>query len=155
MPCARLAAQALAALVGELARPALFLDDPGKLAGRRRLVEAGDLDRLARPSQLDPLTAVVVERTDPSPGIAGDDRVADLERAAVDEHRRDRAASDLLARLDDRARCLGIRIRRQLELEVGDEQDLLEQLVDPLALLRRDEGDLGRAAPRLRLEPLG
>ena len=38
---------------------------------------------------------------------------------------------------------------------VGDEQDLLEQLVDPLALLRGDARDLRRPAPLLGLEPLG
>ena len=42
---------------------------------------------------------------------------------------------------------------RQHELEVGDEQDLLEQLVEVLALLGRDLRDLGRPAPLLGLEP--
>ena len=43
---------------------------------------------------------------------------------------------------------------RQDELEVGDEQDLLEQVVEVLALLGRDACDLRRAAPLLGLEAL-
>ena len=84
----RLAAQPLAALLREVARAAVVLDHAGELAGRRRLVEAEDLDRVARAGGVDLLAAVVVERAHAAPGVAGDDRVADLERAAVDEHRR-------------------------------------------------------------------
>ena len=107
------------------------------------------------PALVEPLAAVVVQRAHAAPGVAGDDRVADLERAAVDEHRRHRAAADVEARLDDRPGRLGARVGLQVELGVGDEQDLLEQLVEPLALLRRDARDLRRAAPLLGLEPLG
>ena len=148
---ARLAPEPLAALLGEVAGPCLLLDDAPELAGGRRAVEAEDLDRIAGLRLLDPLAAIVVERAHPSPGVAGDDRVAHLQRAALDEHRRDRAAADVEARLDDRAGRLGGRVRAQVELGVRDEQDLLEQLVEVLALLRRDAGDLHRAAPLLRL----
>jgi hypothetical protein len=99
----RLAAQPLAALVRELPRTALVLDDARQLAGRRRPVEAEDLDGLTGLRTLDALAAVVVESTHAAPRVAGDDRVSDLERAAVDEHRRHRAATDVEARLDDRA----------------------------------------------------
>src|SRR5581483_11368674 len=100
----RLAAEPLGALLRELARAALVLDDARQLAGGRRTVEAEDLDGLAGMRFLDALAAVVVERTHAAPGVPGDDRVADPERAAVDEHRRHRAAADVEARLDDRAR---------------------------------------------------
>ena len=50
---------------------------------------------------------------------------------------------------------LGVRVRRQLELGVGDEQHLLEQVVEVLLLLRGDVGELRRAAPLLGLEALG
>ena len=66
----RLAPQPLAALLGELARAAVVLDDAAELARRRRLVEAEDLDRVARPGRLDLLAAVVVERAHAAPGIA-------------------------------------------------------------------------------------
>ena len=57
-----LGAQALGALLGDLARDALVLDDAAALAGGRRLVEAEDLDRHARPGVLDALAVVVVQR---------------------------------------------------------------------------------------------
>ena len=101
------------------------------------------------------LAAVVVERAHLAPRVAGDDRVADVQRAAVDEHRRDGAAADVEARLDDRAGRLGLRVRLQLELGVGDEQHPLEQVVEVLLLLRGDLGELRRAAPLLRLQALG
>ena len=48
------------------------------------------------------------------------------------------------------------RVRLQLlELDVGHEQNLLQQLVEPLARLRRDLCDLRRAAPLLGLQALG
>src|SRR5205823_14237428 len=102
-----LAAQPLAAHVREVARLALVLDDAAELAGGRRPVEAEDLDRLAGPRLADAVAAEGIERAHLAPGVAGDDRVADAERAALDEHRRDRAAADVEARLDDRARGLG------------------------------------------------
>ena len=49
-----LAAQPLRAHVREVLRLALVLDDPDELTGGRRLVEAEDLDRLARPGLASP-----------------------------------------------------------------------------------------------------
>ena len=93
---------------------------------------------------------VVVERAHLAPGVAGDDRVADLERAALHEHRRDRAAADVEPRLDDRPGGLGVRVRLQLELGVGDEQHLLEQLVEAglLPAPRRARSACRRPTPR-------
>ena len=107
------------------------------------------------PRFLDLLAAVVVERAHLAVRVAGDDRVADAQRAAVHEHRRDRAAADVEARLDDRAGRLGVRIRGQLELGVRDEQHLLEQVVEVRLLLRGDVRELDGAAPVLGLQALG
>src|ERR1051325_6621233 len=74
---------AIAALLRELARAALVLDDAAELAGGRRPVEAEDLDRLAGPRFTDALAAVVVQGPDTAPGVAGDDRVADPEGAPM------------------------------------------------------------------------
>src|ERR671936_228599 len=49
-------------------------------AGRRRMVEAEDLDRIAGLRLLDLLAAVVVEGAHLAPRVAGDDRVADAQR---------------------------------------------------------------------------
>src|SRR5581483_1530527 len=72
----RLAPQALAALVCEIACAALVVDDTAQLAGGRRLVEAEDLDRLARARFLHALAAIVVQRAHAAPRVTGDDRVA-------------------------------------------------------------------------------
>src|SRR3954451_19128347 len=93
----------------------------------------------------------IVQRPDSRPGIAGDDRVAHLQRAALDEHRGDRPTPLVEARLDDRARCIRARVGLQLlELDIGDEQHLLEQLVEADAGPRGHLGDLRRPAPFLR-----
>ena len=107
------------------------------------------------PALLDLLAAVVVERLHAAGRIARDDGVADAQRAAVDEHRGDGAAPDVEPRLDDRPGRVGGRVRGELELEVGDEQHLLEQVVEADPLLRGDLGELGRAAPLLGLQPVG
>src|SRR5918995_903472 len=86
--------------------------------------------------------AVVVERAPLAGSVPRHDRVADAKGAPVDEHRGDRAATDVEARLDDRARGLGLRVGGQLELGVGNEQDLLEQVVEVGLLLRGDVGEL-------------
>ena len=90
-----LSAEALAARLCVLARLALVVDDARVLAGGRRLVEADDLDRIARPGVLELLAVEVVERANATPGVACDDGVTDVERAAVDEHRRHGAAADV------------------------------------------------------------
>src|SRR6185369_4384747 len=95
-----LAAEALAAHLRELPRLALVLDDPRALAGGRRLVEADDLDGLAGVCLLDLLAAVVVEGAHLAVRVARHDRVADLQRPALDEHRRDGAAAHVEAGLD-------------------------------------------------------
>ena len=132
-----------------------MLDHAAELAGRRRTVEAEDLDRLARPCLLHLLAAVVVERAHLAGRVPGDDRIADPQRAALDEHRRHWAPADVEPRLDDRPRRVGLRVGGQLELGVGDEENALEQLFEVQLLLRRDLRELRRAAPVLGLQPLG
>ena len=69
-----------------------------------------------------------------------------------DEHRGDRAAADVQTAFDDRPGGLRLCVGVELELGVRDEQDLLEEIVDPLAGLGGDVGELRRPAPLLRLE---
>ncbi len=148
-----LAAKPLAAAVRDVARLAVVRDDARELAARRRLVEAEDLDRVAGRSALAALALVVEQRLHAAVRVAGDDRVADLERAALHEHRRDRAAADVEARLDDRAGRLGVGIGAQaLELEIRDEENLLEQRVEVRLRLGGDFRELRVPAPVLRVE---
>ena len=75
----------LRALAGELAGAALVLDDADPLAGLGHTVEAEHLDRLARQRLRDARAGEVVHRAHAAPVGAGDERVADLERAAHDQ----------------------------------------------------------------------
>src|SRR5581483_10036139 len=79
------APQPLPAAVGDLPRLAVVPDDASELARRGRLVEAEHLDRIARRGTLTPLALVVEQRLDAPVRVAGDDRVADLEGAALHE----------------------------------------------------------------------
>ena len=99
------------------------------------------------------LAVVVDERPDPAPGRTGDERVADLERAPLDEQVGDRATADVEVRLEhDAARpAVG---RGPEVLELGDDQQVLEQVVDADALQRRHRHHDGVAAPRLGHEAL-
>ena len=61
------------------------------VAGVGDVGQAEHLDRRRRTRLLDLLALVVDQRPDPTPGRTGHERVADLERAALDEHGGDRA----------------------------------------------------------------
>src|SRR5207249_9402926 len=99
-----LAAQALASHLRVATGLALVLDHAALFARGRRMVEAEDLDGIAGHGLLDLLAAEVVQRAHLAPRVPGDDRVADPERAAVDEHRGGRPTPDIETRLDDRPR---------------------------------------------------
>ena len=134
-------AQRLAALadavVGDLARPALALDDRERITRLRRRVEAQDLDRHRRPGRGYRLAAIVDQRAHATPGAAGHDDVADAQRAALHEHRADRAATALQLRLDDHAVRRTVRIGLQVQ-QLGLQMDGFEQLVEARLLERRD-----------------
>ena len=92
-PRQRLGLQAVGALAGELARAALVLDHAHELAGLGHAVEAEHLDRLAGHRALDARAHEVVHRAHAPEVRAGDERVADAQRAALDQHRHDRPAA--------------------------------------------------------------
>ena len=110
--------------------------------------QAEHLDRRRRTSGLDLLALVVDHRPDLAPRGTGHDRVADLEFALVDEHGGDRAAALVELGLDDDALGATGRVGGEL-LELGDDLQLLDQLVDADALERRHLDDDRVAAPRL------
>src|SRR5690606_21995881 len=99
------AAQRLApladAVVGDLAGPRLVLDDGDLIARLGSRVETEDLDRHRRPGAFHVLALVVDQRPHAAPRRAGNDDVADVQRAALDEHRAHRATPALELRLDD------------------------------------------------------
>ena len=106
------------------------------------------------PALLDAVAGEVVHRPDPAPLRAGDQRVADLERAALDEDADDRAAAGVELGLDHGARGGRVGVGAEL-LELGDEQDHVEQVVEAFVGLGRDVDVDGLAAPLLGGEAVG
>ena len=141
--------EAVRTLAGERAGLAVVLDDADELAGLGHGVEAEHLDRLGRPRRLDALARVVGHRAHAAPVGAGDDRVADLQRAALDEHGDDRAAARIELGLDHGAGGIGVRVGGEL-LDLGGQQQALEQVVEPLRASwpRRRRTSCRRPTPR-------
>ena len=92
-----------------------------------------------------------MHRAHAAPGGAGDERVADLERAAADEDRHHRPAARVELGLDHRAGRGRVGVGLEV-LDLGHQDDRLEQIVEPLTRLRRDVDELGVAAPLDRLQ---
>ena len=111
-----------------------FGRDPELVARERDVVEAEHLDRRRRTGFLDLLAVVVEHGADLAPAAAGDDRVADAQRAPLDEHGGDRAAALVEVRLEHERPGRRLRVGARASSSVGDEQDRLEQLVDAEAL---------------------
>ena len=94
-----------------------------------------------------------MHRPDPAPLRAGDQRVADPERAALDQDGDDRAAAGVELGLDHGARAGRVGVGPEL-LELGDQQDHVEQVVEALVGLGRDVAEDGVAAPLLGRDAL-
>ena len=92
------------------------------------------------------LAVLVEHRADPAVGLAGDDRVTDVERAALHQHRGDRAATLVEVRLDRDTAGLGVGVGPEVERRVCGQQDRLEQLVDVQPALGGDVDEHGLAA---------
>ena len=122
---------------GDGPRGLLVGRDPQLVARERHVVETEHLDRHRRARLCDLLTVLVEQRADLAPRATGDDRVADAERAPLDERGDDRAPTLVEVRLQHQGTRRRLRVRREL-LDLGDEQDRLEQLVDAGAGRRRD-----------------
>ena len=136
------------ALLAERARGALVLDDAAELAGDRQLVEADDLDRRRRTARLERLAAEVAHGAHLAAGLAGDDGVADAERAAADQHGRHDAAARVDLGLDDEP--AGRRFGVGLEVaDLGHEQEHVEEVVEADALLGAGLDEDVVAAPLL------
>ena len=146
--------QAVAALLGELARLAVVLDHLDALAGLADAVEAEDLDGIAGRGLLD--AARRCRRASPAPCPSAGRRRPRRRRASVPRWtstRRDRPAAGVELRLDHRAGRGRVGVGLQL-LELGDEQDHLEQVVEALLGLRGDVDEDRVAAPVLGVEAL-
>ena len=119
--------------------------------GHRR--QAEHLHRRRRAGLLDLLALVVDHGPHRAPGRAGHDRVADLERALVDQDGGHRATADVEVGLEHDALGPAGRVGGEL-LELGHHEQLLEQVVDAEVLQGRHLDHDRVAAPRLGHEAL-
>ena len=138
-------------VIGDFAGARFVLDDGETVAGIRRAGEAEHFDRGRRAGGGDGLTGIGHERADAAPFGAGDDEIADLQGAALDQHGGDRAAAAVELGFDHGAfgRTLGI----GLEVEdFGLQTHHFQQFVDVELLGRRDFDVDHIAAERLDLD---
>ena len=106
------------------------------------------------PASLTCLPLVVDERPDPAPGRTGDERVADLEGAALHEDRGHRAAADVEVRLEHDALGPAVGVGPEV-LDVGDERAAFSSRSSMPRPWRAETSTMiGVAAPRLRDEAL-
>ena len=96
---------------------------------------------------------MVDERPHATPGRTGDERLADLEGAALHEEGGDRAAADVEVRLEHHAGGAAVGVGLEV-FDVGDEEERLEEVVDAVAVEGRHGDHLDVAAPVLRDEAL-
>src|SRR5215204_6314203 len=149
----RLLARDHLAVVRDLLRLGDVGDDLEGLARLRHALEAEHLDGRGRAGLVDVVAAVVVHRAHLAEDLPDDERLADAQRALLDEHRGDGAAAAVELGLEDNAGGQPRRARLQVQ-DVGREQDGLQQRPDVLLLLGRDGDHLDVAAPLDGLEPL-
>ena len=140
-----LAVEHALAIGRDFAGARLVLDHGERIAGRRNGREAEHFDGNRRAGFLHLAAVVVDQRADLAAGRARDEHVADAERAALDQHGRERAAALVELGFDHRA--FGGAVGIGLEFEhLGLQLDRLEQLVEVGLLGRRDFDVLDVAA---------
>ena len=124
------------AIIRQLARTRFVLDDGELIARFRSGVEAQHLDRHRRPSRIDIRAVIVEQRSDAAPSRTGDDDIADMQRAALNENRADGTTSALELRFDDDTFRGARRVRLEVE-DFGLQVDGFKQLVEVRPLQRR------------------
>ena len=134
---------------GDRARFRFVRNDLERVARLREILEAGDLDRSRGTRVRQPLAAVVAHRADPPENRSREKDVSHVQRPGLDEHRRHVAAPRFAPRFENHAPGL-LGDRSGQLLQVRDDQDQLEQLVDPLLADRRDFRGGNLASPRLQ-----
>ena len=134
------------ALLHELAGKALVGDGVEVCAGLGHFAKARNLHRHAGTRGGELLTLVAHHRAHAADGRAGDDDVALMERAVLDEQRCDRAAALVKARLDHSTGRGAVGVGLELG-DLGGQRDHFEQVVDAHAGLGGDGADNGVTAP--------
>ena len=99
--------------------------------------QAQDLNGRRWAGNLDVLALVVDQRTDTAPCSTRDHRIADLEGAFLHQHGRDRATADVEVRFQHDTLGASVGVGTKF-LDLGDQQDLVEQFIDTDVLQSRN-----------------
>src|SRR5262245_10251422 len=140
------------AKLADLLRLGDVVDDLELVAGGGNAFKTEHLYGRGRGRLLHALAEVVHQRADLAEVIAGDEGVADAQRAVLNQHRRDRTSPAVQLRFEHSARRFAPGVRLQVE-NVRRQQDHFEQALDVVLHFRRDL-DHGRvAAPAVPEQP--
>ena len=118
------------------------------VAGPRNIGKAEHLNRCGRACFLDVFALVVDEGANAAPCRAGNHRIAHLEGSALDQHRGHRTTTDVEVGFEHHAGRPAFRAAAEV-FDFGDEQELIEQVVDAHVLKGGDLREDRFAAPRL------
>ena len=124
-------------ILAQLARPRLVLDHREIVAGQRGVLQTQNLDRARGTRPLALLAVIVDQGAHAAPGGAGDEDVADPDRAALDEQGRDHAAAAIELGLDHRAAAGPVGIGLEVQ-DFGLQQQGFLEAFEALARLGRD-----------------
>src|SRR5271169_4042893 len=147
---------ALASLTafGDLAGDPVVGDDQEVVARVGHRGQAEHHDRPGRQGLGDRVAVLVDHGAHPAERIAGDDRVADVQRAALHQHRGHRAAALVQVRLDRYALPVLRGVGAQVKGGVGGQDDRLKQAAEPGPLGGGHVHELRVAAELLGDEPV-
>src|SRR3954471_6605716 len=140
--------------VGDLPGDAVLLDDEEGVTGTRHRGETHDLHGAGRQGLLQLVAVLVEQRPDAAVCVAGDQGVPDLQRAALHQHRGDRAATAVQLALDDHTLRVLRGVGPQVQRGVGGEQDRRQHVVDALTGGRGDVDEHRVAAVLLGHQPV-
>src|SRR5690242_3318714 len=137
------------AALGDLPGHPVVGDDQEVVARAGYGGQAEHLDRTGRQSLGDGLVVLVQHGPDPAVRLTADDRVADVQRAALYQHRGHRATALVQVALDGHPLGVLVRVGPQVELGVGGQDDRLEQVLQAGPLGRGHVHELRVAAELL------
>src|SRR3954449_5087641 len=140
--------------VGDLPGDTVLLDDEERVTGPRHGGEADDLHRPRGQGLLELVAVLVEQRPDAPVGVAGHDRVALAQRAALDQHCGDGATALVQLALDDHTLRVLLGVGAQVQRGVGGQQDRRGELVEALTGGRGDVDEHRVAAVLLGHQPV-
>ena len=133
--------------IRNLAGSAIVLDNEEVIASSRNTGESLNLHRHRWTSIGDVIATFIGHTTDTTMRVTHDDRVTHVQRTALDDDGGHRSTSTVKVGFDGNTLSIHVRVSHQLERCIRGQQNCFKQLVDVLALLRRDIHEHGVPTP--------